>query len=206
MTLLKTAVLISPHSTYSIASLGNGRCMVFNFHNHSSTSWLYFSLTLLTHTHPLTGCSARHTIHKNPFFQSRLYIITESIIIPVVRSLLETLNEVRRRDSAQTKDDSRLDVFFCAQWVIKQNKLLLFRIDYLSILDQADRSTIREFSLSTEELFSYRERRLSEHLVDVEVRKVMRFSQEKIRKMRAKTKRLISVGNKPDNLISLWQE
>ena len=80
---------------------------------------------------------------------------------------------------------------------------MLFRIDYLSILDQADRSTIREFSLSTEELFSYRERRLSEHLVDVEVRIVMRFTQKKIRKMRAKEKRLISVGNKPDNLISL---
>ena len=57
--------------------------------------------------------------------------------------------------------------------MIKQNKLLHFRIDYLSILDQADRLTIaftREFSLSTEQLFSYRERRLSEHLVDVEVR------------------------------------
>ena len=90
--------------------------------------------------------------------------------------------------------------------VIKQNKLLLFRIDYLSILDQADRLTIafiRELSLSTEQLFSYRERRLSEHLVDVEVRKVMRFTKKKVRKMRAKTKRLISVGNKPDNLISL---
>ena len=65
--------------------------------------------------------------------------------------------------------------------VIKQNKLLLFRIDYLSILDQADRLTIafiRELSLSTEQLFSYRERRLSEHLVDVEVRKVMRFTGE----------------------------
>ena len=83
---------------------------------------------------------------------------------------------------------------------------MLFRIDYLSILDQADRLTIafiREFSLSIEQLFPYRERRLSEHLVDVEVRKVIRFTQEKIREMRAKTKRLISVGNKPDNLISL---
>ena len=49
----------------------------------------------------------------------------------------------------------------------------------------------------------HRERRLSEHLVDVEVRKVGRFTGDKIGKIMAKTKRLISVGSKPDNLISL---
>ena len=36
----------------------------------------------------------------------------------------------------------------------------------------------QKFYLSIEQLFSYRERRLSEHLVDVEVRKVMRFRGE----------------------------
>ena len=35
-----------------------------------------------------------------------------------------------------------------------------------------------KFSLSIEQLFPCRERRLSEHLVDVEVRKVMRFRGE----------------------------
>ena len=41
----------------------------------------------------------------------------------VVRSLLETLNEVRRRDSAQTKDDSRLDAFLCT--VSDKTKLII---------------------------------------------------------------------------------
>ena len=59
----------------------------------------------------------------------------EPMIIWVARSLLETLNEVRRRDSAKTKDDSRLDIFNSWNYI----KPFLFRIDYLSILDQADR-------------------------------------------------------------------
>ena len=41
---------------------------------------------------------------------------------------------------------------------------------------------------------------MSEHLVDVEVRKVMRFTGERREnENEGKTKRLISVGNKPDN-------